>query len=141
MLIGLRSDGQGWGFAGGKREACDTCLKDTALRELAEEFGIVIPAEKQEQLHYIKRAMVPADRIDKATGKLIEHVMFFTDIYTYIIEDKSELTMGSHDDETREIKWVTLTEFARMDNIFMPSLIAFNVAMSDDIMRVLAASL
>lgn len=79
--------------------------------------------------------------MDKATGRLIEHVMFFTDIYIYFIEDKNEISIGGHDDETRAIKWVTLAEFARMDNIFTPSLIAFNIAMSDNIMRALVASL
>lgn len=138
VLVGLRSDGQGWGFAGGKREACDRCSKDTALRELQEEFGVVIPAARQDNLRYIKRAMVPADRIDRATGKLLEHVMFFTDIYLYCVEDKSEISLGGHDDETKAIKWVTLKEFARMDNIFTPSLIAFNVAMTDETMRALA---
>ena len=43
VLIGKRSDGQGWAIPAGKRKVSDGILKFTAIRELNEEFGFKIP--------------------------------------------------------------------------------------------------
>ena len=42
VLIGKRSDGQGWAIPAGKRKVSDGILKFTAIRELNEEFGFCV---------------------------------------------------------------------------------------------------
>lgn len=58
VYMGQRSDTQKWCFAGGKQEKSDQndSLK-TALRELKEEFGIIL--EPSEKIHYLGDCVVP----------------------------------------------------------------------------------
>ncbi len=47
LLLGYRTDGQGWSLAGGKQEGSES-LEECALRELYEEFGL-----KSDSLEYL----------------------------------------------------------------------------------------
>lgn len=68
FLMGLRADGQGWGFAAGKQEENDSNLMDTALRELKEELGVNCRSICVKKYAFIKLFYV---NISELTKKLI----------------------------------------------------------------------
>lgn len=131
ILIGERVDGQGWGFVAGKKEESDKNTKETALRELKEEFGIDI--KDTEHVEFCGRAFVCADKINRYSKKVIEKRGYFSDIYVYMTTE--QIKPCCSDGEMLKIKWVKIDDFFKLDNIFPPSLIAFNVACPNGLLQ------
>lgn len=127
FLMGLRADGQGWGFAAGKQEENDSSLMDTALRELKEELGVELPQYLREKIRFHKTILCKYIRIDKETHIASKHTIL-SDIFYLEVEDRSEINCNTEllDGEVTAISWISLKELCDDINIFMPSLIALN---------------
>lgn len=119
VLVGNRSDGQGWSFAGGKIEEGETSA-ECAVRELFEEFGIqMLPhCALRYQGTVLSRAMI---------SRKFSNV--FSDIYFYMFGENPEVTLSK--EEFTEYRWVDLDEFMQLDHIFIPTLVAANEVLYD----------
>lgn len=126
-LMGERADGQGWGFAAGKQEDKDADLKDTALRELQEEFGVVLDDKLKEKICFQKTILCQYDRIDRLTRKA-ERRSILSDIFYLAVADEKQLIINDalKDDEMLAVSWQSLKAIANELYIFPPSLIALN---------------
>lgn len=111
VLMGRRSDGQGWSFAGGKVDEGES-LKQVAKRELYEEFGIMTDKTKLKFL-----GKVDSDAVVRGNMVQVRSYMFATD--TYIMPPK--LTPN---DEMLQFAWYNPIEILHMDDIFGPSKLA-----------------
>ncbi|MBM7616093.1 NUDIX domain-containing protein [Alkaliphilus hydrothermalis] len=105
VLLGLRQDGQGWGLAGGKKEAGET-LEACARRELKEEFGL-----EAIDLEYV--GIVEAEATIKGVEKLVAPSIYVCNRYI------GELNIDK--DEHEEYIWVDLREALKIEKIFPPS--------------------
>lgn len=127
FLMGLRADGQGWGFAAGKQEKSDRSLINTALRELKEELGVVLPQHLRKKVRFHKTILCKYNRIDKETHTSSRHTIL-SDIFYLEIENRCEINCNHAfmDGEVTDIRWFSLKDLIDNANIFMPSLIALN---------------
>lgn len=127
FLMGLRSDGQGWGFAAGKQEIGDVNLLDTALRELREEFGVMLSEIMQKQIRFHKTILCQYRHVDRYS-KAVSRRTILSDIFYLEIDGKQQITIMPElmDKEMSTVRWFTLAELAGDIEIFMPSLIALN---------------
>lgn len=127
FLMGLRADGQGWGFAAGKRERSDSSPMEAALRELREELGVVLSAPLRQQVRFHKTILCKYIRIDKQSHAVSRRTIL-SDIFYLEVDDKDAINFRTElmDGEVTAIRWLTLSELSSDINIFMPSLIALN---------------
>lgn len=97
VLLGNRSDGQGWSFCGGKLEENET-LKECIIRETKEEFGLTV---LEDNIFFIKG---PFKCQVKRKGMHIEpsSYTFMTNSYTG--------TPNPADGEMLELKWFSSYE-------------------------------
>ncbi|MFT9497442.1 NUDIX domain-containing protein [Anaerosolibacter sp.] len=113
ILLGLRTDGQGWCIAGGKMDKEETAY-ECAARELEEEFGL-IPLKLEYLGQVESRALVKGiDRI------VAPHIFLCTDFEGQIQIAPNEMT---------EYKWVELNQLDKIKGFFPPSQKALEVFM------------
>jgi len=109
VLLGKRSDGQGWSMAGGKKEPGETSL-ETALRELKEEFGIELSKDDiniGEFNRFFGEANIKGQKI-----------MAVSKMYIYFKPENKKLEFHTSPEFT-EIRWFTLEEIlTEIDHLF-----------------------
>lgn len=115
VLLGKRTDHQGWSIAGGKQEPGET-MKDCALREMQEEFGICADPK---DVYYCGKIFARA----RVKGR---EAMVISDTYRYDVEDGSLLEITPQPEEMVVVKWFSFEEFALLGKIFEPSLASLN---------------
>ena len=115
VLLGLRSDGQGWGLAGGKIENNEMPF-EAAMRECAEEFGYVV--ENPDNLKFVGRFFAPA--IIKGEKQMVRSYIFMYKIPTM------DIKLGERTTEMTELKWFSREEIMSEANLFPPTLVALN---------------
>lgn len=117
LLLGERSDGQGWCMPGGKMEPGETAA-EAAEREMMEEFGIIIHGGEDfyEMGHILCFAKIHGDiRPVRST------------IYRYLpFCDREKLQFQPDNYEILKIKWFTIDEVMRLDRVYGPTLIGIN---------------
>lgn len=132
-LMGNRADGQGWGFAAGKQEKSDVTIYQTAIRELKEEFGVVLTAEQEECIDFVKTILCQYDKIDREGKNLgTRHIFSNTYLLKVYGRDSIRFDESLKDDEATEVKWLSMAEICSEKVIFPPSLIALNVCRFSD---------
>lgn len=107
VLMGERTDGQGWGLAGGKIEPGETSMT-AAWRELFEEFGLAAIT-----LEYVGRVIAQC----KVCGELCTVVPAI-----YVCKHwKGEPT--AQESEVRQLAWMSVTQLlaAKEGILFPPS--------------------
>lgn len=120
VLLGYRSDGQGWSLAGGKQEP-DEDLKTCAKRELQEEFGL------------LASALEPLGRIHAAS--LVHGKPETVHPMVYLCRDFTG-SIKAHDQEMTELQWVDLDLAQEIPNLYPPTREALRV-FSDQIQSLL----
>ncbi len=105
VLLGYRSDGQGWSLAGGKQEP-DEDLETCAKRELKEEFGLDASA------------LTPLGRIHAASlvhGKpeTVHPMVYLCRAFTGSI--------ATHDQEMTDFQWVNLDLAEQIPDLYPPT--------------------
>lgn len=115
ILLGLRTDGQGWCIAGGKMEENETA-SECAARELEEEFGL-IPLNLDYLGQIESRAFVKG--IDRTVAP---HIFLCTQF-------KGEIHLAPN--EMTEYKWIEFSELKEIENFFPPSRKALEVFMDN----------
>lgn len=109
VYIGKRSDIKKWCFAGGKQEECDqNDLLNTALRELKEEFGIIL--ETDEKVHYLGDCVVPGFKRIKHNNAADTFESTWYNTSVYLAVTKKEFKYVAHDGEMDRIAHVLLDE-------------------------------
>lgn len=108
VLLGKRSDGQGWCLAGGKIEPGETS-KQAALRELKEEFGI----ELKNKTDVVSNGYFFGPAIIKGKKQTA-----ISEVYIYQLDTNEKLNFGDRTNEMTEIKWFTFNDILHEDNIF-----------------------
>lgn len=132
-LMGNRADGQGWGFAAGKQEKSDVTIYQTAIRELKEEFGVVLTVEQEECIDFVKTILCQYDKIDREGKNLgTRHIFSNTYLLKVYGRDSIRFDESLKDDEATEVKWLSMAEICSEKVIFPPSLIALNVCRFSD---------
>lgn len=115
ILLGLRTDGQGWCIAGGKMDENETAY-ECAARELEEEFGLIAL-----NLDYL--GQVESRALVKGVDRIVApHIFLCT-------EFKGEIHIALN--EMAEYKWMELGELKEIKNLFPPSKKAVEVFMSE----------
>lgn len=113
LLLGYRTDGQGWSLAGGKQEHNET-LEDCAKRELLEEFGIV--SKQLEYLGQIKSKALVGNK--KQTVE--PHIYICHDYTGQIKLDRKEML---------NYMWVNLRMGTNIPKLFPPTEEAIHLLM------------
>jgi len=108
VLLGKRSDGQGWCLAGGKVEEDET-YEESAKRELYEEFGITAT-------NVSLVGITTSDAIVSGVQKKVKSYIFFADAY---IMPRNELVPN---EEIVEFKWMWAEDILESNDIFPPTL-------------------
>lgn len=108
ILLGKRSDGQGWCMAGGKIEPGEHS-KEAALRELKEEFGIILDPEKTNYLgNFFGSAIIKKQK-----------KMAISTIYYYKLQPGEELIqLDERTTEMETLRWFNLQDILTCDNLF-----------------------
>lgn len=105
VLLGLRTDGQGWSLAGGKMEEGES-VEQCAKRELFEEFNLTA-----NKLEYI--GQVSSQAIIRGVTCQVKPHIFICNEFSGEIKLRLE--------EMIEYKWFDLSEVKNIENIFPPS--------------------
>jgi 8-oxo-dGTP diphosphatase len=113
ILLGLRTDGQGWCIAGGKMDGNETAY-ECAARELEEEFGL-IPLNLDYLGQVESRALVKG--IERT---VVPHIFL-------CIRFQGEIQLAPN--EMIEYKWVELNQLEKIKDFFPPSQKALKVFM------------
>ncbi len=105
VLLGKRSDGQGWGLAGGKLEDKEG-FYEAALRELMEEFGI-------RAIHMEELGRIQDYALVKGEERLVEPLIYLCRSY--------EGTPRADGEELLALKWYEYEEAVNHLHMFSPS--------------------
>ncbi|MBB6217994.1 8-oxo-dGTP pyrophosphatase MutT (NUDIX family) [Anaerosolibacter carboniphilus] len=105
VLLGLRTDGQGWSIAGGKMDGAETTY-ECAIRELEEEFGLT-----GLNLDYL--GQVESRAFVKGVDRIVMPHIFLCKQF------KGEIKIAI--DEMVEYKWVKFEELEEIHHWFPPS--------------------
>lgn len=105
ILLGLRTDGQGWCIAGGKIEKNETAY-ECAIRELKEEFGLTAV-----NLDYL--GQVESRSLVRNIDQIVMPHIFLCKQFI------SEVKIAVN--EISEYKWVSVDETKEISNLFPPS--------------------
>ncbi|WP_026476551.1 NUDIX domain-containing protein [Alkaliphilus transvaalensis] len=105
ILIGLRSDGQGWCIAGGKQEAWET-NEECAYRELREEFGLI--AKELQYIGTVKSVVKEKGQVISVEPSIYVCRNFYGDL---VISRREFL----------EYHWCNLDRVLEVENLFPPS--------------------
>lgn len=113
LLLGYRTDGQGWSLAGGKQEHNES-LEECAHRELFEEFGIT--SNKLEYLGQIKSKAYIGNK-----KQVVEpHIYICHDFSGQVKVDRREIL---------NYMWVNLRMGANIPKLFPPTEEAIHLLM------------
>lgn len=115
VLLGLRSDGQGWGLAGGKIESNEMPF-EAAMRKCADDFGYVV--ENPDDMKFVGRFFAPAI----VSG---EKQMVCSYIFMYKLPN-TDIEFGERTPKMTELKWFSREEIMAEANLFLPTLVALN---------------
>ena len=105
VLLGYRSDGQGWSFAGGKQEPEEN-LETCAKRELHEEFGLIATRLK------------PLGRIHAAS--LVHGVSLTVHPMVYLCREYTG-TVNLRIEEMLDFQWVSLDQATQIPDLYPPT--------------------
>jgi len=105
LLLGYRTDGQGWSLAGGKQDTDET-LEECASRELLEEFNIT-----SKDLIYLGQVKSKAI-VNKKREEVMPHIFICNDFSGEIKVDR---------DEMLNYMWVHLGMAANIPKLFPPT--------------------
>lgn len=105
VLLGYRSDGQGWSFAGGKQEPKED-LEACAKRELHEEFGLVATR------------LEPLGRIHAAS--LVRGVLLTVHPMVYLCQEYTG-TVKMRIEEMLDFQWVSLDQANQIPDLYPPT--------------------
>lgn len=111
VLLGLRTDGQGWSLAGGKMEDHET-IEACAKRELFEEFGI-----KADALEYIGQVTATA-YVKGKKQRVKPHIFICRSFNGDVILNPREMESA---------QWFPIEDLETMQNIFPPSAAAIQL--------------
>lgn len=112
ILLGNRTDDQGWCLCGGKREGNETSI-ETAIRESKEEFGIDI----------LESDIVYEGKIYAKTFIKVKYCNVISNIFS---TDKFTGDIVPQQEEMSEIRWCNFDDILNLDKIFIPSLVSIN---------------
>lgn len=137
VLLGERADGQGLALPAGKKRVADGILKFTALRELKEECGFIIPQTPEYLLRveFAFRNFSPFKRVNKESGEVLNNFMAISEVYKFELREDEDLTFFMNfdnsgrvimDGELKNVKFYTLKEILNSENIFPPTLVTLN---------------
>jgi 8-oxo-dGTP pyrophosphatase MutT (NUDIX family) len=125
ILMGKRTDHQGWCLPGGKRDPVNTGFEGTfyeqpviaAARELFEEFGLLVdPGELDHEGIIYSRA--------KVSGIYSNVYSDIFSVHLWVSGDTVDVKISER--EFSEYRWVSYDDFHQLPNIFLPSLVAIN---------------
>jgi 8-oxo-dGTP diphosphatase len=119
ILLGLRTDGQGWCIAGGKMEENETAY-ECATRELEEEFGLIAL-----NLDYL--GQVESRAFVKGIDRIVAPHIFLC------IQFKGDIHIAVN--EMTDYKWVEFKELEQIERFFPPSKKAIDV-FANELLRV-----
>lgn len=105
LLLGFRSDGQGWSLAGGKQENNES-LEECANRELLEEFSI-----KSEGLEYLGQVKSKAI-VNKKKQEVHPHIYVCNNFVGNIKVNRNEML---------NYMWVDLNMAPNVPKLFPPT--------------------
>lgn len=105
VLLGYRSDGQGWSLAGGKQEPNED-LETCARRELHEEFGLTATT------------LEPLGRIHAAS--LVHGEPLTVHPMVYLCRDFSGSIL-IHDQEMKDFRWISLDLVHQIPDLYPPT--------------------
>ena len=112
ILLGKRTDGQGWALPAGKRIENELPLL-TAIRETKEEFGITID-------------ILNAKYFGKIYAKVLSRGKYINVISNIFYTDKFEGEIVPQESEVEEIRWCDFQDILDLDKIYPPSLASIN---------------
>jgi len=105
LLLGYRTDGQGWSLAGGKQEGSES-LEECALRELYEEFGL-----KSDSLEYLGQVKSKAV-VNNKHQSVHPHIYVCRDFKGQIKLDRKEML---------NYMWINLRMGVNIPKLFPPT--------------------
>lgn len=105
VLLGYRSDGQGWSLAGGKQEP-EEDLETCAKRELHEEFGL------------IATSLEPLGRIHAAS--LVRGIPLTVHPMVYLCR-KYTGTVRMRIEEMLDFQWISLEQAGQIPDLYPPT--------------------
>lgn len=111
VLLGYRSDGQGWSLAGGKQEPGED-LETCARRELEEEFGL-----KASHLEALGR--IHASSLVHGKPETVHPMVYLCRKYSGSI--------AIHDQEMTDFQWIDLDNVQEIPNLYPPTLEALRI--------------
>lgn len=115
LLLGFRSDGQGWSLAGGKQESNES-LEECANRELFEEFNI-----KSNELKYL--GQVKSKAIVNRKKQVVQpHIYVCNDFIGDVKVNR---------DEMLNYMWVNLNMAPNLPKLFPPTEKAIKLLMDN----------
>jgi len=112
ILLGNRTDGQGWCLCGGKKELGETPV-ETAIRESEEEFGVKISKND-----IIFNGTIYAKIVSHGETINVISDIFSTDVFEGEITPQLE--------EISEIRWCGFEDILELDKIFNTTLVSLN---------------
>lgn len=105
VLLGYRTDGQGWSLAGGKQEN-DESLEECASRELFEEFNIT-----SNELRYLGQIKSKA-KVNQKKQEVNPHIFICEDFQGDVKVDRKEML---------NYMWVNLDMAGNIPKLFPPT--------------------
>lgn len=145
VLLGERADGQGLALPAGKKRVSDGILKFTALRELEEECGLIIPKTPDYLLRvkFAFRNFSPFKILDKESGKVLNNFMAISDVYSFELREDEDLNLFTKldndkivtDGELKNVRFYSLKDVLNSEGIFPPTLATLNRIFEKDLTR------
>ena len=105
VLLGYRSDGQGWSLAGGKQEP-EEDLETCAKRELHEEFGLVAT-----QLESLGR--IHSSSLVRGVPLTVHPMVYLCREYTGSVHMRIE--------EMLDFQWISLDQARQLPDLYPPT--------------------